>query len=253
MRIKALEGDLVKQKKKKDEIESAKKLDENRFFKFKKDVKTDLETEKKKLKDKDTAMNKLKQDFKKVDQLAQQKISQLRGIQKRAAEERQKKLEQQEKEAESKGIDIDLIKEWIHSNTEAMLKNKELQEYLEKQTEKKSKIEDEMLESGDRMTEILIEKEKLEFEQEEIEAQPEDQKDEGRLLEIGDLCKEADMEITALTDSLDDLEETLEFIQSKINQISEEIEGFDYDSVTPLSFHALQSIESAKLTLQTFF
>ena len=174
MRIKALEADLVKQKKKKDEIESAKKLDENRFFKFKKDVKTDLETEKKKLKDKDTAMNKLKQDFKKVDQLAQQKISQLRGIQKRAAEERQKKLEQQEKEAESKGIDIDLIKEWIHSNTEAMLKNKELQEYLEKQTEKKSKIEDEMLESGDRMTEILIEKEKLEFEQEEIEAQPED-------------------------------------------------------------------------------
>ena len=77
-------------------------------------------------------MNKLKQDFKKVDQLAQQKISQLRGLQKRAAEERQRKLEQETKEAESKGIDIDLIKEWINSNTEAMLKNKELQEYLEK-------------------------------------------------------------------------------------------------------------------------
>jgi len=59
------------------------------------------------------------------------------------------------------------------------------------------------------------------------------------LLEIGDKCKEADMEITALTGTLDDLEETLEFIQSKINQISEEIESFDYDSVSPLSFHAL--------------
>jgi peptidoglycan hydrolase CwlO-like protein len=59
------------------------------------------------------------------------------------------------------------------------------------------------------------------------------------LLEIGDKCKEADMEITALTGTLDDLEETLEFIQSKINQISEEIENFDYDSITPLSFHAL--------------
>ena len=135
MRIKALEGDLVKQKKKKEEIEQAKKVDENRFFKFKKDVKTDLQAEKQKIKDKDTAMNKLKQDFKKVDQLAQQKISQLRGLQKRAAEERQRKLEQETKEAESKGIDIDLIKEWINSNTEAMLKNKELQEYLEKQTE----------------------------------------------------------------------------------------------------------------------
>lgn len=67
MRIKALETDLNKQKKKKEEIEAAKKLDENRFFKFKKDVKTDLETEKKKVKDKDQAMNKLKQDLKKVD------------------------------------------------------------------------------------------------------------------------------------------------------------------------------------------
>ena len=95
MRIKALEGDLVKQKKKKEEIEQAKKVDENRFFKFKKDVKTDLQAEKQKIKDKDTAMNKLKQDFKKVDQLAQQKISQLRGLQKRAAEERQRKLEQE--------------------------------------------------------------------------------------------------------------------------------------------------------------
>lgn len=93
MRIKALEGELVKNKKKKEEVEQAKKVDENRFFKFKKDVKTDLQTEKQKLKDKDQAMNKLKNDFKKVDQLAQLKISQLRGIQKRAAEERQKKLD----------------------------------------------------------------------------------------------------------------------------------------------------------------
>ena len=53
MRIKALEADVVKQKKKKEEVEQAKKLDENRFFKFKKDVKVDLEAEKKKVKDKD--------------------------------------------------------------------------------------------------------------------------------------------------------------------------------------------------------
>lgn len=34
-RIKALEADVEKQKKKKEEIEKAKKYDENRFFKFK--------------------------------------------------------------------------------------------------------------------------------------------------------------------------------------------------------------------------
>lgn len=35
LRIKALEADLEKQKKKKEEVEKAKKFDENRFFKFK--------------------------------------------------------------------------------------------------------------------------------------------------------------------------------------------------------------------------
>lgn len=41
-----------------------------------------------------------------------------------------------------------------------------------------------MLEEGDRMTDILIEKEKLDFEKEELEAAPEDQRDEGRIIEI---------------------------------------------------------------------
>lgn len=92
----------------------------------------------------------------------------------------------EEKELQTKGIDIDLIKDWISSNTEAMLKNQELKEYLDKQQEQKSKLEDEMLAEGDRMTEVLIQKEKLEFEKEEIESRPEGEKDEGRLLEIED-------------------------------------------------------------------
>jgi len=36
----------------------------------------------------------------------------------------------EEKERESRGIDIDLIKNWIQTNTDAMLKNQELKEYL---------------------------------------------------------------------------------------------------------------------------
>ena len=92
----------------------------------------------------------------------------------------------EEKELQTKGIDIDLIKDWISSNTDAMLKNQELKEYLDKQQEQKSKLEDEMLAEGDRMTEVRIQKEKLEFEKEEIESRPEGEKDEGRLLEIED-------------------------------------------------------------------
>ena len=50
----------------------------------------------------------------------------------------------------------------------------------------KDKVEAEMLEEGDRLTEVLIMKEKLEFEKYEIEAMAEDKRDEGHLLEIDD-------------------------------------------------------------------
>lgn len=131
-------------------------------------------------------MNKLKNDLKKVDNLAQQKIAQLRGLQKRAKEERETRSKQEEKELENKGIDIDLIKDWISRNTEAMLNNQELKEYLQKQLEQKDKVEHEMLEEGDRITELMIMKEKLEMEKEELEEAEGDNKDEGRLLEIDD-------------------------------------------------------------------
>jgi hypothetical protein len=68
-------------------------------------------------------MSKLKQDLKKVDQLAQQKIAQLKGLQKRAQEKRNQRAEMEEKEYNAQGIDIDVIKAWIQRNTDAMLQN----------------------------------------------------------------------------------------------------------------------------------
>ena len=64
----------------------------------------------------------------------------------------------------AQGIDMDIIREWISINTEAMLKQEELKEYRNKQLAHKDKIENEMLEEGDRLTEILILKENLEME-----------------------------------------------------------------------------------------
>ena len=103
------------------------------------------------------------------------------------------------------------------------------------------------------MTELLISKEKLEFEREELETAPEDQRDEGRVLEIDDQLKDLALEMSSITETLDMLLETVDFVQSKVNQVTEEIEGFDIDSVQPMSFNALDSIESAKATLKTFF
>jgi len=86
---------------------------------------------------------------------------------------------------ESKGIDIDLIKHWIQANTDAMLKHQELKEYFEKQLIQKDKVEEEMLEEGDRMTELLYTKEKLILEKEELEQMTEN-KDEGKIFMIED-------------------------------------------------------------------
>ena len=119
---------------------------------------------------------------------------------------------QEAKEYNAKGIDIDLIKEWISHNTEGMLKHQELKEYRDKQLAQKEKVEAEMLEEGDRLTEALIEKEKLEFEKEELEALPKEERDEGRLLEIEDNLKDLALAVTCNTETLEMLQETLEFL-----------------------------------------
>lgn len=195
----------------------------------------------------------MKADHKKADQMAQQAIAALKGMQKRSQEEKQRRDAFEAKENAAKGIDIDLIKEWIHHNTEGMLKHQELKEYRDKQVAAKNKVEAEMLEEGDGLTKALMEKETLDLEKEEIEAQPKESRDEGRLLEIEDNLNDLNMAITSSTETLDMLQETLEFVESKLYSVTEEIEAFDMNNISPLSFNALESIDSAKATLKTFF
>ena len=67
-------------------------------------------------------MYKLKSDLKKTDQLVSQKILELKTLQKKAREEAEKRRKEEESERDSKGIDIDAIKDWIHQSTDQMLK-----------------------------------------------------------------------------------------------------------------------------------
>jgi len=46
----------------------------------------------------------------------------LKTLQKKAKEEALRRQKEEEMEHESKGIDIDAIKDWIHQSTEMMLK-----------------------------------------------------------------------------------------------------------------------------------
>ena len=87
------------------------------------------------------------------------------------------------------------------------------------------------MEEGDRMTELLIMKEKLEMEMEELQEMNVDTQDEGKILEIEDQLKDVALEINSITETLDMLEETLEFVQSRVNQVHEEIESFDLESI----------------------
>ena len=114
-----------------------------------------------------------------------------------------------------------------------------------------------MLTEGDRLTELIIEKERLELEIFEMEeqkvAQEEGSLNEERKLEIEgqleDVCTESD----SITATLDVLEEHMDHVEIKIEQIKASIKSFDLDTVTPLRFKGLSSIENAKATLKTFF
>lgn len=67
-------------------------------------------------------MFKLKADLKKTDALVSAKITELKSLQKKSKEEQEKRRREEEAEHESKGIDIDAIKDWIHQSTDQLLK-----------------------------------------------------------------------------------------------------------------------------------
>ena len=162
-----MENEVAKMKKQRDDAITKEKYGEERFSKFKSNVNKDLISFKKQAKDKDQAVYKLKSDLKKTDQMVSQKIQELKTLQKKAREEAEKRRKEEESEQNSKGIDIDAIKDWIHQSTDQMLKQQELNDYLKKQLEQREEIEDDMLKEGDRLTDLILQKERLEFEAEQ--------------------------------------------------------------------------------------
>ena len=49
------------------------------------------------------------------------------------------------------------------------------------------------------------------------------------------------------------LEEHLDHVETKIGQITSEIQAFDLDAVSPPRFKGLNNVENARATLKTFF
>ena len=200
-------------------------------------------------------MYKLKTDLKKTDQLVSQKIQELKTLQKKAKEESDRRRKEEEMEQNEKGIDIEAIKDWIHQSTDTMLKQQELNDYLKKQQTQREEIEDDMLKEGDRLTDLIVQKERLEMEM-EVNATAEesgDTFDEARQLEIEGELEDVVLESDSITATLDVLEEHLDHVETKIASIESEIKAFSLESVQAPRFKGLTNVENARATLKTFF
>lgn len=179
----------------------------------------------------------------------------MKGLQKKVREEKERRQKEEDREMLSGGVDIDSIKDWINLNTEQLLKQQELGTYLKKQVGTREEIEEEMFSEGDRLTELSIMQERLEFEQLQILEATEagEEFDEARDLEIEVELEDIATESSSITQTLDTLEEHLAFVSSKINKIREEIASFDVNNIEAPRFKGLSSVEMARKTLRTFF
>ena len=72
-------------------------------------------------------------------------------------------------EEKKKGIDIEVIKEWIENNTDKLVRHKELKHQLEKHLDERERIEDDMILEGEKLSEFMLLKERKELEKTELE------------------------------------------------------------------------------------
>ena len=121
-RIKVMETELDKMKKAKEQLEMQKKYGEERYSKMRVQTGKDISTYKKTVQEKDKTVFNLKAELKKTDQVVNQKMNELKALQKKAHEEKVKRIQEEEKDNESKGVDVEAIKDWIHQSTDQLLK-----------------------------------------------------------------------------------------------------------------------------------
>ena len=112
-----------------------------------------------------------------------------------------------------------------------------------------------MLEEGDRLTELIVQKERLEFEMESNAQAGEEggEFDQERQLEIEAELEDVVLESDSITATLEVLQEHADHVEDKIATIKSEIKAFDMDAVQPPRFKGLNNVDNARATLKTFF
>lgn len=130
-----------------------------------------------------------------------------------------------------------------------MLENRRVREDLEKQIKERDKIEDEMLECGEQLTEVTLEKERKVQELADYEGE-----DEGYMLEMEEELDAIEQGENMIVETLESLDTTLDYVNGRINKLFESLQEVDVEQTgKPLEFKGLKSIEAARFTLKTFF
>lgn len=89
-----------------------------------------------------------------------------------------------------------------------------------------------MLGLGEKLSDLMLSKERKDAEKQEMELETDI--DEGKLYELEEDLDNIAMEMQQITDNLDSMDETLDFINRKINILSEEIAAIDIDNIQPI-------------------
>ena len=89
---------------------------------------------------------------------------------------------------------------------------------MKNQHNQRGDIEDDMLKEGDRLTELIMQKERLEYEMESFAQAAEngEEVDEARQLEVEAELEDVCLESDSITATLDVLEEHLDHVETKI-------------------------------------
>ena len=112
-----------------------------------------------------------------------------------------------------------------------------------------------MLTEGDRLTELIIQKERLESELNAIQVCIEEgiEYDEARKLEIEGELEDVVLESDSITQTLDAIDEHLDYVSNLIAKTNTQIKAFDMDAIQPPRFKGLTNVDMARQTLRTFF
>jgi hypothetical protein len=105
----------------------------------------------------------LKRENKKKEQINKRKQEEINALQKKSKNTKAKHEAAQKERQKKKQIDVQHVQNWIISNTEKLLRYKELQNLLESKLEQKGLVQAEIEEETGYYAQMNVRREKLEY------------------------------------------------------------------------------------------